>query len=55
MKQGIEVVYQKERKVEHMDYNTLIEIFDLVDEGERNNFVSGFIDSRENKNKGHNL
>lgn len=55
LKDGVEKIYGRERKVEHIDYDTMIDIFGLVDDGERVIFENGFVWGRESGNKGHNL
>lgn len=44
-----------EKRIKHIDYETLTSLFSLIDDRQKNNIIEGFINSRENGNKGQNV
>lgn len=49
------ILFGFEKRIEHIDYETLTSLFPLIDDRQKNNIIEGFINSRENEGKGQNI
>ena len=48
-------LFSFEKRIEHIDYETLTSVFPLIDDRQKKNIIEGFINSRENHDKGQNI